>query len=82
MPQFTLTQEDDRKLMQLISDWYAEGLIDPNWNSYALTVDMNPALTTNIMGYMAFNPSELKDIESSTDDPDCEWVALTSRAFE
>ncbi|NLO47473.1 MAG: hypothetical protein GX111_04015 [Clostridiales bacterium] len=77
VPQFTLTQEDDRYLMQLLTDWHAEGLIDPNWNSYALTVDMNAALTTNVIGYMSFNPSELKDLEINTSDPDCEWVALT-----
>jgi putative aldouronate transport system substrate-binding protein len=38
---------------------------------------MSAALTNNIIGYMSFNPSELKDLELTTDDPDCEWVALT-----
>ncbi|NLL38965.1 MAG: hypothetical protein GX254_05220 [Clostridiales bacterium] len=77
VPHFTLTHEDDRQLMQLLSNWFAEGLIDPNWSSYNYTTDMSAALTNNIIGYMSFNPSELKDLELTTDDPDCEWVALT-----
>lgn len=76
-PQFTLTQEDDRQLMQLLSNWFAEGLIDPNWSSYSYTTDMSSALANNVIGYMSFNPSELKDLELTSTDPDCEWVALT-----
>lgn len=77
VPQFTLTQEDDRNIMQLLSTWFAEGLIDRNWSTYTYTTDMSAALSNNSMGYMSFNPSELKGLETTSTDPDCEWVALT-----
>jgi putative aldouronate transport system substrate-binding protein len=46
-PKFANTTEGDKALMTMISQWYSEGLIDPNWASYGNNEDM-PA--TNIDG--------------------------------
>ena len=74
--EFTLTTEDDRQLMDMISTWYSEDLIDKDWASNSNNTALQTDVTTNKVGYMTFTPGEIGAIEKSTDDPDCEWYAL------
>ena len=74
--QYTLTTEDDRAFMEMLTTWYSEGLIDPNWQSYTSSQVMSDQITTDVTGYVCFNPSEIADFEASSTNPDAEWVAL------
>ena len=47
--------ENDREYMTMINNWYNEGLIDPNWASYATAMDMDPKVDGNAIGYMTNN---------------------------
>ena len=73
---FTLTQEDDRKAMQLLNDWYAEGLINPDWASVADTTELQDRLSTNGSGYTYTQPSAVDNMVAMNDDPDCRWDFL------
>lgn len=74
--EFTTTTEDDRDCMQLIHDWFSEGLIDKNWASYGNNTEMGNVFTTSKTGYCNFNPGEIRDIELQTDDPNATWQAV------
>ncbi len=74
--EFTTTTDDDRDCMQLINNWYNEGLIDKNWASYGNNTEMGDVFTTGKTGYCNFNPGEIRDIEIQTNDPNAEWIAL------
>jgi putative aldouronate transport system substrate-binding protein len=44
--------DNDRELMTMISTWYSEGLIDPNWSSYTSIPDFDEKLDTGELGYL------------------------------
>ncbi|MDD6188504.1 MAG: hypothetical protein PUB32_02855 [Clostridiales bacterium] len=72
--QYTLTTEDDKDLATMISTWYAEGLIDPNYASYADNTQMSNPITTGELGCVIFTPSEVASWESTSTDPDTKWM--------
>ena len=74
--EFTLTTEDDRDLMTMLSTWYAEGLIDRNWASCDNTTVMGDSITTDKIGVCIFTPGEIADWEAQTANPDCSWAAM------
>lgn len=74
--EFTLTTEDDRDLMTMLSTWYSEDLIDKNWAANENTTLMNTPITTDQTGVCVFNPGEVADFESQTANPDCNWIAM------
>ncbi len=45
------TRDNDKALMTMLSTWYAEGLVDPNWSGYASLQDYDAKLDTGEMGY-------------------------------
>ncbi len=74
--QFSLTTEDDRDLMTMLSTWYSEGLIDKNWASCDNTTVMGDTITTDKTAAVILTPGEISDWESQTTNPDCEWTAI------
>lgn len=74
--QFTLTEEDDRYAMNLLSSWYADGLINPNWASVADSTAIEDRLGGNESAYCFFQPSGIASSEAKNSDPDCRWDAL------
>jgi putative aldouronate transport system substrate-binding protein len=75
--QFTLTTDDDRDLMTMLSQWYSEELIDPAWPGYTSNDQMSSLITTGQTGYVCMNPSQAQDFENAANDPEAEWAALS-----
>jgi putative aldouronate transport system substrate-binding protein len=71
--------ENDLELMTMINQWFSEGLIDPNWTSYASIPDIGDKLQTGEMGYIAgTRATTMKANDSAI--PEGErygWVAMT-----
>ncbi len=72
-------QENDKELMQLLVDWYKEGLLDPNWTSYANIPDIGDRITTGKLGYIAgTRATTMKSNDSAIpEDAPVGWVAMT-----
>ena len=68
---YALSTEDDRDAATLIHDWYAEGLIDPNYASYGDNTAMSTQITNGTVGCVIFNPSEVDNWQNTSTDPDC-----------
>ncbi len=71
--QYSLTTQDDLDAVTLLSTWYAEGLIDPNYAAYTNNTEASNPITTDILGCVAFTPSEVAGWEASGVDPDTTW---------
>ena len=71
--QYSLTTQDDLDAVTLLSQWYAEGLIDPNYAAYSNNTEASNPITTDILGCVAFTPSEVAGWEQSSVDPDTTW---------
>ncbi len=70
---YSLTTQDDLDAVTLLSQWYAEGLIDPNYASYTDNNQFSNQITTDAVGCVAFTPSEVGAWESQGQDPDTTW---------
>ena len=68
---YCLTTEDDRDGIAMLADWYAEGLIDPNYASYGDNNAMSTQITTGETACIIFNPSEVDSWQMMSTDPDC-----------
>ncbi len=68
--------ERDKNFMTMLSSWYADGLIDPNWAGYASGTDLKDKATKGEIGYMMMNISEVSDYEINSVDPNTSWVPL------
>ena len=71
---YSLTTQDDLDAVTLLSQWYAEGLIDPNYATYTDNTAMSNPITTDVLGCVAFTPSEVAAWEASGQDPDTTWM--------
>ncbi len=72
--EYTLTTADDLAQVTLLNQWYKEGLIDPNYASYTDNNAMSNEITTDVLGCVAFTPSEVGQWEVSAQDPDTKWM--------
>ena len=70
---YSLTTDDDRDAVSLIHDWFAEGLINPNYASIGDNTMMSNEITTGITGCVIFNPSEVDSWQATSTDPDALW---------
>lgn len=70
---FAHVTERDKKFMTMLNQWYNEGLVDPNWMAYQSTSDIREKATTNKVGYMMMNISEVTDYETGSVDPNTRW---------
>ena len=71
---YSLTTQDDLDAVTMLSQWYAEGLIDPNYSTYGDNTQMANPITTDVLGCVAFTPSEVGAWEASSIDPDTTWM--------
>jgi hypothetical protein len=69
-------QDDDRDAIALLAQWTSEGLITPNYMSYANNQDLSAELAQGNMGYVYMVPTDATDFAATCVDPDC----LTSPA--
>ncbi|MBR3058992.1 MAG: hypothetical protein IKG89_00075 [Oscillospiraceae bacterium] len=70
---FSHVTERDKAFMTRLNSWYNDGLVDPNWASYASTSDIKDRAVNSRVGYMVMNISEVTDYEMGTPDPNCRW---------
>ena len=75
--QFTLTTEDDKAAITMLSGWFKEGLIDPGWPGYAGNNEMVNQITGGQTAYVSMTPSQINDYITQTPDPDAAWTSLT-----
>ncbi len=75
--QFTLTTEDDKAAVSMLSQWYQEGLIDPGWPGYIGNDDMMNYITNGETAYVSMTPSQINDYIIQSPDPDTRWTSLT-----
>jgi putative aldouronate transport system substrate-binding protein len=72
--QYCGTTDDDLSLLTMLNQWWNEGLIDPNWSSYAAgSTGMEASLANNLTGCFDFTPSTVGPHESVCIDEDCQW---------
>ena len=72
--QYSQTTQDDLDLITMLNQWFAEGLIDPNYNSYGDNNAMANAISNSEMACVIFNPSEVAAWESTCSDPDATFM--------
>ena len=70
---YCLTTEDDLDAVTMISQWFAEGLIDPNYAGYGSNQDMSMQITSDVLGCVGFTPSEVDAWQNASVDPDTTW---------
>jgi len=68
---YSTTTEDDRDALTLLHNWFAEGLIDPNYTSYGDNNAMAAGISDGSIGCVVFNPSEVDAWQAGSTDPDC-----------
>lgn len=74
--QFCSTTEDDRDLMTMISTWYNEGLISPNFQSFVAGDDFDDGHRHDACGCMPNTPGSIETDEGLDPDPDCRWEPI------
>ncbi len=74
--QFCGTTEDDRAVMTMLNSWYNEGLISPNFGSYAPGADINDGHKNNLVGAYPQTPGSIAQDEATSVDPDTRWEPI------
>jgi putative aldouronate transport system substrate-binding protein len=71
---FSNMNDNDKELATLLNQWFEEGLIDPNWASYANNQSFVDKTVGNEVGYVYMSPGEVDGYErGNTNDPDARW---------
>jgi putative aldouronate transport system substrate-binding protein len=72
---FPNMNQTDKEFITMISQWFSEGLIDPEWNS---NLDQINAKTfAGVTGAKFMAPGDVRGNElNTTNDPDVEWVPI------
>lgn len=73
--QFGCTTTDDKKLMEKIVSFYQQGLISPNWASFAVPGDICENSYHGEVAYMYWGANTIRDGTKNNLDPECEWIA-------
>jgi putative aldouronate transport system substrate-binding protein len=72
--QFCGTTNDDKDLMTMLNQWWNEGLIDPNWSSYAAgAAAIGTAQANDKLGCAIMTPSTVAGDEALCINPKCQW---------
>ena len=74
--EFCGTTEDDREAMTLLSTWYGEGLISPNFQTFKAGDDYDAGLTSDGNGCMILTPSEWETTEQGNSDPNTDYEPI------
>ncbi|MBR3059178.1 MAG: hypothetical protein IKG89_01015 [Oscillospiraceae bacterium] len=67
------TTEDDKDLMTMLNQWYNEGLINPNFQSYVIGSDYDAGTRADCVGAMPQTPGAVRQDETSSVDPNTRW---------
>ena len=73
---FCGTTEDDKEAMTLLSTWYAEGLISPNFHAFTGGTDVDAGQHTDGLGAYLLNVSALITSEDANLDPNTDWEPI------
>ena len=74
--EFCGTTEDDRAAMTLLTTWFSEGLISPNFQTFVAGQDYDAGLTSDGNGCMILTPSEWETTEKSNSDPNTDYEPI------
>ena len=67
------TTEDDKDLMTMLNQWYNEGLINPNFQSYVIGSDYEAGGRMDWIGAQPQTPGAVRQDEASSVDPNTRW---------
>ena len=70
------TTEDDRALMTMLAQWYAEGLISPNFQSYIVGGTFDAGFMKDMVGCMPQMPGSINMLEANGADPNTHWEPI------
>ena len=74
--EFCGSTEDDREAMTLLSTWYGEGLISPNFHSFESGTDYDAGQHTDGVGCNLMPVSSIVESEKQSQNPDCSWQPI------
>ena len=75
--EFCGSTEDDREAMTLLSTWYAEGLISPNFHSFESGSDYDAGQHTDGVGCNLMTVSQVVQSERQCNNPNAHWEPIT-----
>ena len=64
---------NDYDYVSLLSQWFAEGLIDANWGAYLYTAFFAGNVFGGQTGFTFMQPAEIEGYEMGATDPDARW---------
>ena len=67
------TTDDDKALMTMLHQWYEEGLINPNFQSYVIGSDYEAGGRMDWIGAQPQTPGAVRQDEESSVDPNTRW---------
>ena len=67
------TTDDDKDLMTMLHQWYEEGLISPNFQSYVIGSDYEAGGRMDWIGAQPQTPGAVRQDEQSSVDPNTRW---------
>ena len=67
------TTDDDKALMTMLHQWYDEGLINPNFQSYVIGSDYDAGSWKDRVGAQPQTPGAVAQDEASSVDPNTRW---------
>ena len=71
--EFCGTTADDKEAMTLLSSWYSEGLISPNYSSFVAGEDYDAGQHDDGVGCYILNVSSVVESENNSKNPNCRW---------
>ena len=76
--EFCGTTEDDRAAMTLLTTWFSEGLISPNFQTFVAGEDYDAGTNTDGLGVNLGPPSGWQNMEDAGKEynPNCQWECL------
>ncbi len=60
----------------MLNQWFSEGIIHPNYSSFASTQEMTAELSNGEVAATIFTPSEVGAWQSMSIDPNCQYAAI------
>ena len=74
--EFCGSTEDDREAMTLLSTWYAEGLISPNYRTFESGTDYDAGQHTDGVGCNLMTVSAIDQAEAQCNNPNARWEPI------
>lgn len=74
--QLGCTTEGDKQVMQIMSQWFSEGLINPDWMGYQIPADFSEQRHQGKVACMYDGATNLADARKLAVDPGAYWVPM------